>query len=299
METAEKNPNPNTQSLKKQNPEEKQEALSNSNSHVNTLSNNNTSQINKMSNAIEFNKLQGFDVLEKLPQKNFTDTYNQEFYNTLDNLKFLSLSAPDEDKLFYHFEQNENASISANAGQVLKSFMELFMNKMTIRKILRQCKKEFKEMKVDFDNIEPTLTEEIRSEIIKMEKRLQTFLVEQKTETIRLIKEIVNLQKEKDALKDEIEACYERLYNLEKEIGTNKDYNKTISDVKLGNKVLSAQKKKTIGPLNMGLNQPDNAFNSQENNINSRITGNTVTNPGEGLSENFDINTVGANKFSK
>ena len=100
------------------------------------------------------------------------------------------------------------------------------------------------------------------------------------------------------ALKDEIEACYERLYNLEKEIGTNKDYNKTISDVKLGNKVLSAQKKKTIGPLNMGLNQPDNAFNSQENNINSRITGNTVTNPGEGLSENFDINTVGANNFS-
>jgi hypothetical protein len=298
METAEKNPNSNTQSLKKQNPEEKQEALSNSNSHVNTLSNNNTSQINKMSNAIEFNKLQGFDVLEKLPQKNFTDTYNQEFYNTLDNLKFLSLSAPDEDKLFYHFEQNENASISANAGQVLKSFMELFMNKMTIRKILRQCKKEFKEMKVDFDNIEPTLTEEIRSEIIKMEKRLQTFLVEQKTETIRLIKEIVNLQKEKDALKDEIEACYERLYNLEKEIGTNKDYNKTISDVKLGNKVLSAQKKKTIGPLNMGLNQPDNAFNSQENNINSGITGNTVTNPGEGLSENFDINTVGANNFS-
>ena len=298
METAEKNPNPNTQSLKKQNPEEKQEALSNSNSHVNTLSNNNTSQINKMSNAIEFNKLQGFDVLEKLPQKNFTDTYNQEFYNTLDNLKFLSLSAPDEDKLFYHFEQNENASISANAGQVLKSFMELFMNKMTIRKILRQCKKEFKEMKVDFDNIEPTLTEEIRSEIIKMEKRLQTFLVVQKTETIRLIKEIVNLQKEKDALKDEIEACYERLYNLEKEIGTNKDYNKTISDVKLGNKVLSAQKKKTIGPLNMGLNQPDNAFNSQENNINSGITGNTVTNPGEGLSENFDINTVGANNFS-
>ena len=298
METAEKNPNPNTQSLKKQNPEEKQEALSNSNSHVNTLSNNNTSQINKMSNAIEFNKLQGFDVLEKLPQKNFTDTYNQEFYNTLDNLKFLSLSAPDEDKLFYHFEQNENASISANAGQVLKSFMELFMNKMTIRKILRQCKKEFKEMKVDFDNIEPTLTEEIRSEIIKMEKRLQTFLVEQKTETIRLIKEIVNLQKEKDALKDEIEACYERLYNLEKEIGTNKDYNKTISDVKLGNKVLSAQKKKTIGPLNMGLNQPDNAFNSQENNINSGITGNTVTNPGEGLSENFDINTVEANNFS-
>ena len=48
-----------------------------------------------------------------------------------------------------------------------------------------------------------------------MEKRLQNFLVEQKTETIRLIKEIANLQKEKDEIKGEIEACYERLYNLD------------------------------------------------------------------------------------
>ena len=300
METAEKNPSPSPSAqsiLKKQNPEEKNEILSNSNSNVNTLNNIPTKK-NNMSNNIEFNKLQGFDVLEKLPPKNFNDTYNQEFYNTLDNLKFLSLSVPDEDKLFYHFEQNENASISANTGQVLKSFMELFMNKMNVRKILRQCKKEFKEMKVDFDNIEPSLTEEIRSEIIKLEKRLQSFLVEQKTETIRLIKEIANLQKEKDALKGEIEACYERLYNLEKEIGTNKDYNKTVTDVKLGNKALEVKKKKSIGQLNIGMNPPDNALNTQENNLNSGLTGNTVTNPGEGLSENFDINTIGANNFS-
>ena len=299
METAEKNPKTSTQSqLKKENTEEKNELASNSNSHINTLSNNNVNQSKNATNSIEFNKLQGFDVLEKLPGKNFNDTYNQEFYNTLDNLKFLSLSIPDEDKLFYHFEQNENASISANTGQVLKSFMELFMNKMNVRKILRQCKKEFKEMKVDFDNIEPSLTEEIRSEIIKLEKRLQSFLVEQKTETIRLIKEIANLQKEKDALKGEIEACYERLYNLEKEIGTNKDYNKTVTDVKLGNKALEVKKKKSIGQLNIGMNPPDNALNTQENNLNSGLTGNTVTNPGEGLSENFDINTIGANNFS-
>ena len=301
METVEKNPSPSPSAqsiLQKQNQEEKNEIPSNSNSKMNTINNNIPSTISPMSNNIEFNKLQGFDVLEKLPPKNFNDTYNQEFYNTLDNLKFLSLSAPDEDKLFYHFEQNENASISANAGQVLKSFMELFMNKMTIRKTLRQCKKEFKEMKVDFDNIEPSLTEEIRSEIIKMEKRLQNFLVEQKTETIRLIKEIANLQKEKDSLKGEIEACYERLNNLEKEIGTNKDYNKTVTDIKLLNKGLEFKKKKDIGPLNMGINPAENGFTSQENNMNSAMTGNTVTNPGEGLSENFDINTVGANNFS-
>ena len=176
--------------------------------------------------------------------------------------------------------------------------MELFMNKMTIRKTLRQCKKDFKEMKVDFDNIEPSITEEIRSEIIKLEKRLQNFLVDQKTETIRLIKEIANLQREKDALKAEIEVCYERLNNLEKEIGTNKDFNKTVTDVKLGYKGVEIKKKKSLGPSNnIGIGGGDNS-NTQENNLNSRMTGNTVTNPGEGLSEHFDINTIGANNFS-
>ena len=299
METAEKNPKTMTQSqLVKDNTDEKNELTSNSNSNLNTLSNNNLNQKRGKPNQIEFNKLQGFDVLEKLPPKNFNDTYNQEFYGTLENLKYLSLSVPDEDKLFYHFEQNDNASISATAGQVLKSFMELFMNKMTIRKILRQCNKEFKELKVEFDNIEPSLTEEIRSEIIRMEKRLQTFLVEQKTETIRLIKEIANLQKEKDALKGEIESCYERLNNLEKEIGTNRDYNRTATEGKIGNKGLEKKTKNTNTNKNMGLNHQENVLNTQENHLNTKITGNTVTNPGEGLSENFEINTIGANNFS-
>ena len=266
-------------------------------SNMNTINNNIPN--NTISNNIEFNKLQGFDVLEKLPPKSVNDTYNQEFYNTLDNLKFLSLSIPDEDKLFYHFEQNENASISANAGQVLKSFMELFMNKMTIRKTLRQCKKEFKVMKFDFDNIEPNITEEIRAEIIKMEKRLQNFLVEQKTETIRLIKEIANLQKEKESLKNEIEDCFERLNKLEKIIGTNKDYNKTISDAKLGNKSgIEIKKKKSFGGPGMGIEGIENNENGGDNNINTRMTGNTVSNPGEGLSENFNVNTIGSNNIA-
>ena len=264
-------------------------------SNINILNNNIPNS--NISNNIEFNKLQGFDVLEKLPPKSVNDTYNQEFYNTLDNLKFLSLSIPDEDKLFYHFEQNENASISANAGQVLKSFMELFMNKMTIRKTLRQCKKEFKSMKIDFDNIEPNITEEIRIEIIKMEKRLQNFLVEQKTETIRLIKEIANLQKEKEKLKDDIEACYERLNKLEKIIGSNKDYNKTVSDVKLGNKNIEVKKKKSVGP-GVGIEDIENNGDGADNNINARLTGNTVSNPGEGLSERFNVNTIGSNNVA-
>ena len=279
------------------NNEDKNQILKNEiNQNMNLLNNSNLNS--NSSNNIEINKLQGFDVLEQLPKKSFNDNYNQEFYNTLDNLKFLSLSIPDEDKLFYHFEQNENASVSANAGQILKTFMELFMNKMNIRKTLRQCKKDFKQMKIDFDNIEPNITEEIRTEILKMEKRLQTFLVEQKTETIRLIKEIANLQKEKDHIKNEIEECFERLAKLEKIIGTNKDYFKTIGDGKLVKNGLEPKKKKSsIGP-GTGIPGVDKNENGEDNNANMRITGNTVTSPGEGLSENFNVNTVSSNNIA-
>ena len=56
--------------------------------------------------------------------------------------------------------------------------------------------------------------------------------------------------------------------------------------------------KRSNANINMGLNHPENAMGSQENNLITRMTGNTVTNPGEGLSENFEIKTIGANNFS-
>ena len=46
------------------------------------------------------------------------------------------------------------------------------------------------------------------------------------------------------------------------------------------------------------MNHQENSLGTQDNNLNTKMTGNTVTNPGEGLSENLDINTVGANNFS-
>ena len=32
-------------------------------------------------NNIKFNKLQGFDVIEKLPEEKFIDNYNEQFYS--------------------------------------------------------------------------------------------------------------------------------------------------------------------------------------------------------------------------
>ena len=255
-----------------------------SKNNMKTNSNDNNPN-NNLSNNVEYNKLQGFDVLEQLPKKQFTDTYNQEFYNTLDNLKFLSLSVPDEDKLFYHFEQNENTSVSATTGQIIKTFMELFMNKMTIRKTLRNCIKDLKKMKIEFDDIEPNITEEIRAEIMKIEKKLQNYLVSQKTETIRLIKEIAILQKEKEQIKDEIEASIERLNKLEKIIGTNKDNYTTIENVKLS--------KKNVENKNI-----EEGGTTRNKNDNAGVTVNTVSSPGDGLSEKFNINTIETNNFT-
>ena len=89
---------------------------------------------NQPSNKIEFNKLQGFDVLEKLPEERAETSYNEQFYSSLSNMKFLSMTIPDENKLFYHFEQNENASVTTTTGQVLKTYEDLFMENETEKK---------------------------------------------------------------------------------------------------------------------------------------------------------------------
>ena len=79
----------------------------------------------KQEQPLEFTKIQGFDVLDKLPEETKLKSYNEEFFNTLNNLKFLSCSIPDDDKLFYHFEQNENASLTSTIGQMEVTVKEL------------------------------------------------------------------------------------------------------------------------------------------------------------------------------
>ncbi len=72
------------------------------------------------SNKMELNKLPGFDILEKLPEEQMLKSYNEEFYSSLSNVKIMSLPIiPENSKLFYNFEQNDNASISTTIGQLL------------------------------------------------------------------------------------------------------------------------------------------------------------------------------------
>ena len=170
-------------------------------------------------NKIEFNKLQGFDVLEKLPEERLTSTYNEQFYSSLSNMKFLSMTIPDENKLLYHFEQNENASVTTTTGQILKTYEDLFIENENVKKILRTIKGDITRLFKDYENIDVTIQNELKPEILKMERKLQNYLVEQKTENFKLIKEIAILEKEKAEIQKQIEAALLRLDKLEAEIG--------------------------------------------------------------------------------
>lgn len=71
---------------------------------------------------IELNKIPGFDILEKLPEEQMLKSYNEEFYNSLSNLKIMSMPLFSDNRLLYHFEQNDNASVSTTTGQLLVRF---------------------------------------------------------------------------------------------------------------------------------------------------------------------------------
>jgi hypothetical protein len=78
-------------------------------------------------NKLELNKIPGFDILEKLPEEQMLKSYNEEFYSSLSNVKIMSLPViPDNNRLLYHFEQNENASISTTTGQLLVKKHNIF-----------------------------------------------------------------------------------------------------------------------------------------------------------------------------
>jgi hypothetical protein len=65
-------------------------------------------------------------------QNEFTDeqllrSYNEEFYSTLSGLKIMTAPLVDN-KLFYTFEQNDNASVSSTTGQLLVNYTIIIDN---------------------------------------------------------------------------------------------------------------------------------------------------------------------------
>ena len=172
--------------------------------------------------AIEMKNIPGFDVLDSLPEDQKLKSYNDEFYSTLSGLKYLSITVPPEDKLFYHFEKNNNASITSIAGQVNVTINELKQEDISLKEMIADIQENMKNLRVEVESISVENTGDVLNEIKNLEKRLQVFIVETKTESFKLIKEVANLKKEKNELYNQIQLAFQRVEKLEKELGKNK-----------------------------------------------------------------------------
>ena len=171
---------------------------------------------------IDMKNIPGFDVLDSLPEDQKLKSYNDQFYSTLSGLKFLSLTIPPEDKLFYHFEKNNNASITSIAGQVNVTINELKQEDISLKEMIADIQENMKNLRVEVESISVENTGDVLNEIKNLEKRLQVFIVETKTENFKLIKEVANLKKEKNELYNQIQLAFQRVEKLEKELGKNK-----------------------------------------------------------------------------
>jgi predicted RNase H-like nuclease (RuvC/YqgF family) len=170
----------------------------------------------------EMKNIPGFDVLDNIQEEQKMKSYNDEFYNTLSNLKFLSLTIPNENQLFYHFEKNNNASITSTTGQIFVTVNELKQENINLKKIIEEVQGNIEVLKQLVESAGNEASGDIHNEIINLEKRLQLFIVESKTEKFKLIKELAILKKEKNEIYSQIQAAFARVEKLEKELGKNK-----------------------------------------------------------------------------
>ena len=176
----------------------------------------------KDSQNLEMKNIPGFDVLDTMQEEQKYKSYNDEFYNTLSQLKFLSLTIPPENHLFYHFEKNNNASITSTTGQIFVTVNELKQENTNLKNVIQDIQSHIDDLRKSVENIEQDSTGDISNEIKNLEQKLQVFIVETKTETFKLIKEVASLKKEKNDLYSQIQAAFARVEKLEKELGKNK-----------------------------------------------------------------------------
>ena len=176
----------------------------------------------KDSQDLEMKNIPGFDVLETMQEDQKYKSYNEEFYNTLSQLKFLSLTIPPENHLFYHFEKNNNASITSTAGQIYVTVNELKKENINLKNVIQEVQENINSLKKLVENVETDSAGDLYSEIKNLEKKLQIFIVETKTETFKLIKEVANLKKDKNEILTQIQSAFARVEKIEKELGKNK-----------------------------------------------------------------------------
>ena len=169
-------------------------------------------------------------------------SYNETFYSSLKNLSFIKDPLPIEEKLMYHFEQNDSASVSSTIGQLESTLQELLVKNKEIKEKIIELTGEIKVLKNEINKIGENY--DLFSPQIKiLSKEINNFVEKQKYENIRLKEEISILEKEKNEIQQGIYDSLGYLNKLEKVVGVKSKtytyyYDQTMSEGELSSKFI-------------------------------------------------------------
>ena len=169
-------------------------------------------------------------------------SYNETFYSSLKGLSFIKDPLPIEEKLMYHFEQNDSASVSSTIGQLESTLQELLIKNKEIKANMAELGNEINQLRIDINKV----TEDYkvyRPQIKILSDAVKNFVEKQKIENYRLKEEINILEKEKTEIQQGIYDALGYLNKLEKIVGIKSKtytyyYDQTMSEGELASKFL-------------------------------------------------------------
>ena len=169
-------------------------------------------------------------------------SYNETFYSSLKNLSFIKDPLPIEEKLMYHFEQNDSASVSSTIGQLESTLQELLIKNKEVKEKISELSGEIKVLKGEIDKIGEHYGV-FSPEIKILSQAIKDFVEKQKLENYRLRDEITLLEKEKNEIQQGIYDSLGYLNKLEKIVGIKSKtytyyYDQTMSEGELSSKFL-------------------------------------------------------------
>lgn len=174
------------------------------------------------------------NYLHMREEEKMLQSYNNEFYSTLNSLKKTKFPRiiPENQNIqnyFYEYHVNENASITSSTGQVWHTIEDAFKLNIQLKSEFIEINDHLKSMRKEVEDIETI--REFANYTKNIRLNVQNFLVDQKTETFKLVKEIAVLSKEKIDIQNKIVLAMEKIKKLELEVGTKKNvFNATMED---------------------------------------------------------------------
>ena len=169
-------------------------------------------------------------------------SYNETFYSSLKVLSFIKDPLHIEEKLMYHFEQNDSASVSSTIGQLESTLQELLIKNKEIKSNMSELDNEIKQLKIDINKVTENY-QIYRPQIKILSDAIKNFVEKQKNENYRLKEEINILEKEKTEIQQGIYDALGYLNKLEKIVGIKSKtytyyYDQTMSESELSSKFI-------------------------------------------------------------